>query len=96
MKWQSFALLAGTHASKGRSSQALGCNWLGNTTWRAHRHLREGGVTEHHSATFLEKALDKEATHNPSVALGASKLRIGSSTSRGNLLAAKCAHAASC
>ena len=35
------------------------------------RHLREGGVTEHHSAIFLEKALDKEATHNPSVALGA-------------------------
>lgn len=31
-------------------------------------------MTEHHSATFLEKALDKEATHNPSVALGASIL----------------------
>ena len=28
-------------------------------------------MTDHHSATFLEKALDKEATHNPSVALGA-------------------------
>ncbi|KAK9821099.1 hypothetical protein WJX81_003959 [Elliptochloris bilobata] len=39
---------------------------LENIQW----HLREGGVTQEHSATFLEKALDKEATHNPSVALG--------------------------
>ena len=36
---------------------------------RCRRHLREGGVAG--AATFLEKALDKEATHNPSVALGA-------------------------
>ena len=42
-------------------------------------------MTEHHSATFLEKALDKEATHNPSVALGTSILQVTSSASRGSL-----------